>query len=155
VGHAKAARRNRLSDRLRLVGAMNAIERRAQIHRARAERIFDAAGHVARQVGAAAQHLRRWGPARPFLLRGNAVGSTPAEAVPAAAKAVAPPLAARQYWVEPPFAGVDQDGAGRIIGLEHHGAARDRAAAAIATIAAAAEVRSAAQDVARVKELRL
>ena len=50
IGHAEAAGRHRLSDRLRLVGAVNAIERRAQIERAGAERVFDAAGHVARQV---------------------------------------------------------------------------------------------------------
>src|SRR5258705_5732433 len=43
VGHAEAAGRYRLADRIRLVGAVNAIKRRAQIHGAGAERIIDAA----------------------------------------------------------------------------------------------------------------
>ena len=61
--------------------------------RARAERIFDAAGHVARQVGPPRQHLRGRGPARPFLLGGDAVDAAPAEAVAADTDAVAQRLA--------------------------------------------------------------
>src|SRR5258707_11945698 len=63
VGHAEAAGRYRLADRLRLVGAGNAIKRRAEIHGAGAERIVDAARHMARQVGPPRQHLRGGGPA--------------------------------------------------------------------------------------------
>ena len=57
IGHAEAAGRHRLADRLRLVGAVDAVQRRAQIHRAGAERVVDAAGHVARQIVAPRQHL--------------------------------------------------------------------------------------------------
>src|SRR6186713_508602 len=80
VGHAEAARGDRLADRLRLVGAVDTVERRAEIHRARAERVLDAALHVARQVGPAGQHLRRRRPVRPFLLGGDPVHAAPAEA---------------------------------------------------------------------------
>src|SRR6476661_7380446 len=72
VGHAEAAGRYRLADRPRLVGAVNAIQRRAQIHGPGAERIVEPACHVARQVGPPRQHLRGRGPARPFLFRGDA-----------------------------------------------------------------------------------
>ena len=52
VGHAEAARRYGLADGLGLVRAVDAVERGAEIHRARAERIVDAALHVTGQVGA-------------------------------------------------------------------------------------------------------
>src|SRR5262249_4114304 len=52
VGHAEAARRHRLADGFRLVRSMDAIERGAEIHRARTERIGAAALHVARPGGA-------------------------------------------------------------------------------------------------------
>src|SRR3954465_12127965 len=88
VGHAEATRGYRLTDRLRLVGAVYAVERRAQIHRARAKRILDTALHVTRQVRPAGQHLRRRRPVRPFLLGGDPVHAAPAEAVAADADAV-------------------------------------------------------------------
>src|ERR1700732_1247273 len=68
VGHAEAAGGYRLADGFRLVGAMDAVQRRSKIHRPRPERVVDAAGHMPRQIGASRQHLRGWGPARPFLL---------------------------------------------------------------------------------------
>src|ERR1700733_163456 len=73
VGHAEAAGGYRLADGFRLVGAMDAVQRRSKIHRPRPERVVDAAGHMPRQIGASRQHLRGWGPARPFLLGGDAV----------------------------------------------------------------------------------
>src|SRR5207237_5414615 len=92
-GHAEAAGGYRLPDRLRFVGAVNAIERRAEIKCAGAERVFDAAGHVARQVAPPRQHLRGRGPVRPFLFCRNAVDAAPAEAVAADTDAVAQRLA--------------------------------------------------------------
>src|SRR5258708_5738020 len=77
VGHAKAARRYRLADGLGLVRAVDAIQRRAEIHGAGAQRIVDAARHVTRQVGAARDHLRRRGPAWPFLLGRDATDTAP------------------------------------------------------------------------------
>src|SRR5450759_4999564 len=106
IGHAEATGGNRLADRLRLVGAVNAIQRRSQIHGARAERIVDAAGHVTRQIGATRQHLRGRGPARPFLLGGDAVSATPAKAVTADADAVAKRLAVGEDEIQPPLGGV-------------------------------------------------
>src|SRR5271167_2752717 len=49
VGHADATGGDGLADRIGLVGAVNAIERAGKIHRAGAERIVDAAFHVARE----------------------------------------------------------------------------------------------------------
>src|SRR5262249_15143378 len=54
-----------------------------------AERILDAAAHVARQVGAARQHFRRRRPVRPFALRRNLLDAGPGEARAADADAVA------------------------------------------------------------------
>src|SRR5256714_11405709 len=127
IGHAEASGRHRLSDRLGLVGAVDAVERRSQIHRARAERIVDAARHVARQIRPPPQHLRRRRPARPFLLRRNAVGSTPAEAVAANADAVPYRLAIAENEIEPAFSGVDVYRAGLVTGGESHGDVLDGA----------------------------
>src|SRR5260370_23854763 len=63
VGHAEAAGRYRLADRLRLVGACNAIKRRAEIHGARAEPIVGAACHMALQFAAPRPQLRGLGAA--------------------------------------------------------------------------------------------
>src|SRR6478735_6926802 len=52
VGHADAARGHRLADGLRLVGAVDAVDRAADIEGAGAERIVRGALHVARQVRA-------------------------------------------------------------------------------------------------------
>ena len=78
------------------------------------------------------------------------MGSAPAETVAADADAVAQRLAVRQHQVKPPLAGVDDDGAGRVIARIVDGAALDRAYAATAI---AAEVGTAAHDVAQVETL--
>src|SRR4029079_18473179 len=97
---------------------------------------------VARQVGPPCQHLRRRGPARPFLFRRYAVGSAPAEAVAGDAAAVTQRLAAGEHEIEPPLGGVDDNGARRVIaGIADRGA-RDRARPA----AALEEIGTAAQD---------
>src|SRR6266403_3136398 len=127
VGHAEAARRYRLADRVRFVGAVNAIKRRAQIHGPRPERVVDAARHMARQVGPPRQHLRGRGPARPFLFRGDAVDAGPAKAVAADTDPVAKRLALRQDEVKPPLGGVDVDGAGLILAYKAHHLAPGRA----------------------------
>src|SRR6202022_732904 len=93
IVHAEAAGGYGLADGLRLVGTVNAIKRRSQIHGPRSERVVDAAGHVARQIGAARQHLRRRRPARPFLFGGDAMDATPAKTVTADTDAVTQRLA--------------------------------------------------------------
>src|SRR5690606_2665722 len=92
--------------------------RRAQIHRARTERVFKAASHEARQIRATAQHLRGRRPARPFLLGADSVDAAPAEAVAANADPVSQCLAPREDEIEPPFAGSYDNGAWRIPALE-------------------------------------
>src|SRR5579871_3176832 len=149
IGHAEAAGGDGLSDRLRLVGAVDTIERRAEIERPRPERVLDTATHVSRQIGPARDHLPRRRPVGPFPLGRNAVHPAPAEAVAADPDAVAQRLALSEHQIEPPLGGVDDDGAGRIAGGVHHGLARDRARAA------AEEIRAAAHDVAVIPELGL
>src|SRR5258708_1334042 len=127
VGHAEASGRYRLADRVWFVRAVNAIKRRAQIHGAGAERVVEAACHVARQIGPPRQHLRRRGPARPFLFRRDAVGAAPAKAVAADTDAVAKSLALRQDEVKPPLGGVDVNGAGFILAYKAHHLAPSRA----------------------------
>src|ERR1700759_202093 len=57
IDEAEAARGHRLADGLRLVGAVDAIPRLAEIERAGAERIARPAGHEARQIGLSFDHL--------------------------------------------------------------------------------------------------
>src|SRR4051812_26459114 len=83
IGEAQAAGGNVGADRLRSVGAMDAIDGAAEIHRAGAERVAGAAGHVARQIGLALDHFRGRGPGRPFGLPRNGLGAGPGEAVAA------------------------------------------------------------------------
>ena len=71
VDQAEAAGRDRVADRLRRVGAVDAVDRLAEIHGAGAERIAGSAGHEARQIGLALDHLRRRMPVRPFGLAGD------------------------------------------------------------------------------------
>ncbi|MBA7468299.1 hypothetical protein ES707_03542 [subsurface metagenome] len=126
---------------------MDAVHGRAEIHRACAERIVDAALHVARQVGPAGQHLRRRGPVRPFLLGGDPVHPAPAEAVAADADAVAQRLAVREHQIQPALAGVHYDRAGGVVAVVHDGGAGNGIGAG------PEEVRAAAHDVAAVELL--
>src|ERR1700678_1853422 len=107
VCHSDAAGGDRLADRVRLVGAMDAIERAGQVHRAGAERGVDASGHMARQIGTAPHHLRRRGPVRPLPLVGDPGHPRPGEAGAAYANSVFERLMAGQYEIEPTLAGVD------------------------------------------------
>src|SRR6266700_3758787 len=68
VDEAEAAGGDLGADRIRPVGAVDAVDGGAEIHRACAERIAGPAGHEARQVRLARDHLRRRRPVRPFLL---------------------------------------------------------------------------------------
>src|SRR3954447_23148219 len=57
IDQAEAARRNFGADRVRPIGAVDAVHRAPEIHRARAERVAGATGHEARQIGLAGDHL--------------------------------------------------------------------------------------------------
>src|SRR4029078_6959135 len=91
VEHADAARGDELADRRGLVGAVNAIDGRAEIHRPRAERIAGATGHEARQIGLTLDHLRRRMPIRPLGLAGDLLHAVPGKAVAADPNAVTAP----------------------------------------------------------------
>src|SRR6185437_926744 len=79
IEHADAARRDEVSDRRWLVGAVNAIDGRAEIHRASAKRVARAAGHEARQVGLTFDHFRRRMPIGPLGLAADLLHARPGE----------------------------------------------------------------------------
>src|SRR4051794_10558181 len=99
VGHADAARRDGRADGVGLVRAMDPVEARAEVERAGAERILHTAWHVAREVWAAAQHLRRRAPVRPFALHCHRLGAGPREPLPPDADAVADRLSSPEHEV--------------------------------------------------------
>src|SRR5262249_22082756 len=112
VAHADAAGRHRRSDRPGLVRAVDAIERRAEIHGAGAERVLRPAFHVARQIGTALEHFGRRRPIRPFTLAGDVVNARPGEAGPADADAVTDRGAVILDQIKKTLVGIDDDGAG-------------------------------------------
>jgi hypothetical protein len=81
VGEPDAARGDEGPDSGRLIGAVNAINGVAKIKRARAERVTIAAGHEARKVRLALDHLLRWIPIGPFRLPGHFLRAGPGEAL--------------------------------------------------------------------------
>jgi hypothetical protein len=80
------------------------------------ERIAVAAGHEARQVGLALDHLRRRRPVRPLGLALDRLGAGPGEALAADADAVTHRLAARHHEIKEGVGRIDDDGAGRLAG---------------------------------------
>src|ERR1700730_2139094 len=68
IDQPEAAGRNLGADRLRPVGAVDTGDGGPEIHRPRPERVTRAAGHEARQIWLALDHLRRRCPVRPFRL---------------------------------------------------------------------------------------
>src|SRR5215475_13832697 len=88
IDESEAARRHSLSDRLRRIGTVNTVNSRADVHRTRTERIARAAGHPARQIRLACDHLWRRHPIRPFALKRNIVDAAPLKTVSADADAI-------------------------------------------------------------------
>src|SRR5687767_9085748 len=92
---------------------MDAVERRAEIKRARAERVLDAAGDIGRQItafgGLARNHHSRRPPFGPDLLLRDPVLAGPFEARLAGADAIAPRLAVVLYQVEEILPRIDDD----------------------------------------------
>src|SRR4029450_11291866 len=103
-----------LSDRRGIVGAVNAVLAGAEIHRPRAERVAGTAGHEARQIGLACDHLVRRMPVRPFRLAADGLHPGPGKAVAADADAIADGPALAEHVVERGVAGIDDDGARRL-----------------------------------------
>src|SRR5271163_1270560 len=112
-----------MADRLRRVGAVDAIYGGAEIHGACAKRIARSTGHEARQVRLALDHFRWRMPIRPFRFTRYLQQSGPGEAVAADADAVAqrPRLALDQ--IKMPVGGVDDDSADRMLRAVEHGLA--------------------------------
>src|SRR5262249_14093790 len=109
VRESEAARRHCLPDGLGLVRAMELLERAAEMERARSDGFVRAARDVARQVGRALEHLRGWGPVRPFALGADALDAAPGEAVAPDTDAVGERLAVAEHEIKPPFPGPDHD----------------------------------------------
>ena len=116
VEQADAARGHEAADGLGRVGAVNAIDGVAKIHRARAEGIARAARHEARQIGLALDHLRGRRPVRPLGLALDRLHAGPSEAFTTHANAVPHRLAAGEYQVKVRVRRVDDDSAGRLAG---------------------------------------
>ena len=126
IRHADAAGRNRLPDRIRLIGAMDAVERAGEIHGARAERIVRSPLHMARKVWPAPQHLGRRRPIGPFSLVADACDAGPGESRPSDTNAVFEGLMIRQDQVEPALPGADDDGARSLPSVKGDGLSMDR-----------------------------
>src|SRR6476620_332150 len=105
-----------LANRRRSVGAVNAVDRAAEIHGARAERVGWAAGDKARQIGLAPDHFRGRTPIRPLGFSLDGLDARPGEAFTADANAIAHGLATRPYEIKVGIGRVDNDGARRLAG---------------------------------------
>src|SRR3954454_3000961 len=93
---------------------MDSIQAGAEIDGPRAERIFDAARHVTRQVRTALQHLRGRSPVRPFALAADRLGAGPREALASHADAGAKRGAVAEHVIQSPLARRNDDGARRL-----------------------------------------
>src|SRR5215470_16132438 len=120
VRQTEAARRHGMADRLRLVGAMDAVDRVAEIHRAGAERVARTTCHPTRQVGLARNHFRRRCPVGPFRLARDCLEPGPLESLAADADAVAQCPVVALDDVEEALRRIDHNGAGRLGGAEEH-----------------------------------
>src|SRR4026207_2490996 len=119
----------RLAARIRIVRAVNPVERTAEIHRVRAERIVRiAALHVPRHIFLPRDHLRRRRPIWIFFFRGDLVRALPLEAGPANTDSPAQRRAAALNEIKPPLCRVDDDGAWRILTLIARGGAAEAGA---------------------------
>src|SRR6266849_8257238 len=114
IDQAEASGRNRASDGLRLIGAVNAIDRPTKIKRACTHGIAGASGHEAGQIGLALDHFRRRRPVRPFLLAGDAQQALPLKAVAANADAIADVASVGLHDIQKSLGRMNDDGAGSL-----------------------------------------
>src|SRR6266536_4987198 len=103
VRHANAAARDVVTNRRRLVGAVNAVERAGEIKRVRPKRVPGAPGNEAGQIRLPADHLRRWKPIRPLGLAFDRVHAGPGEPFPHYADSVTQCLATTENQIEVSF----------------------------------------------------
>ena len=122
VGQTNAARGHEAADGRWLIGAVDPVFGVAEIHRARPERIGFTAGHEARQVRLARNHLLGREPVRPFFHAADVLGARPGEALAADADAVANCLVVADRQVKVGVRRIDDDGSGRLdCGVIDHG----------------------------------
>ena len=114
VGETNAARGHEAPDGRWLIGAVNPIFCAAQIHRTRAERIGFTAGHEARQVRLALDHLLGREPVRPFLHPTDVLSARPGEALAADTDAVAHCLTVTDRQIEVGVRRINNDGSRRL-----------------------------------------
>src|SRR3954451_18772949 len=81
VEHADAPARYFVANRFRHVGAVNTIDRAAEIYGAGTQWIAFATRHPARKVGLPRKHLLRRRPIRPFHFSGDYLSARPSEAI--------------------------------------------------------------------------
>src|SRR5437660_1379864 len=89
IEHTDASTRHLAAYRFGHVGAVNTIDRAAEINGAGTERIAFAAGHPARKIRLTRNHLLRRRPIRPFSFARNNLGPCPSETIPSYADPVA------------------------------------------------------------------
>src|SRR5216684_2393143 len=114
IDQPEATGRDRGADRIRPVGAMDAVDGGAEIHRSGAERVAGSAGHEARQIRLAGDHLRRRRPVRPFGFAGDVEEPLPLKSFAADANAIAYRSAVALDQIEVTLRRRDDDGAGRL-----------------------------------------
>ena len=126
VEHPEASGRFRATNRLRIVGAVNAIERIAEIDRFRAERIVQAAEHTFRQFGFALTHLGRRIPIGPIGNARHLLTARPRETVSADTDRINKRRHRVAHEIKFAATGINHDGAGRITARERRHFRRDR-----------------------------
>src|SRR5262245_34754608 len=120
IDEAKAARRYGMTDRVRLVGAVDAVDGGAEVEGTCAQRVARAPGHPARQIRLSRNHLGGRCPVRPFRLACDLQEPGPLEAFPADADAVAYRPVVALHEIHVTLRRVDNDRAGRLGGAEEH-----------------------------------
>src|SRR3954470_3823613 len=114
VGQAEAAGRDRLTDRLWLVGAVDAEDRRAEIEGAGPHGIARSSCHEARQIRLRGETLGGWPPVRPLGLAVDPHEPGPLETLAADADTVAQGPVVALDEIDKPFRGVDDECTGRL-----------------------------------------
>src|SRR5690606_37654374 len=100
IGHADAARGYRSPDRPWLIGAVDTIERGAEIQRPCPHRVVGSPFHEFRQAGLTGVHFGRRRPAWPLALSCDPVRAAPFETQARHADAITYGLAAREHQIQ-------------------------------------------------------
>src|SRR5580692_2622034 len=120
VVEAKAARRNGVPDRLRLVGSVDAEDGVTEIEGSRPEGIARTPRHEPRQIGLPSDHFRWGAPVWPLLFLGHPLDARPLETDAPDADAIADGPIVRLDEVEIALARIDDDRSGRLARMERH-----------------------------------